>query len=74
MSIYFESDFKNLRSLEVCGGGLTDVGVKNIKDLVSLTLLNLSQNSHLTDKSLESISGMDISKYSTVFFSFLFFF
>uniref|UniRef100_A0A3Q7FUZ9 F-box domain-containing protein n=1 Tax=Solanum lycopersicum TaxID=4081 RepID=A0A3Q7FUZ9_SOLLC len=51
-------DFKNLRSLEICGGGLTDAGVKNIKDLTSLTLLNLSQNSHLTDKSLEVISGL----------------
>lgn len=51
-------DFKNLRSLEICGGGLTDAGVKNIKDLTSLTLLNLSQNSHLTDKSLEVISGI----------------
>ena len=50
--------FKKLRSLEICGGGLTDAGVKNIKDLTSLTLLNLSQNSLLTDKSLESISGM----------------
>lgn len=50
--------FKNLRSLEICGGGLTDAGVKNIKDLTSLTLLNLSQNSHLTDKSLEVISGL----------------
>lgn len=49
--------FKNLRSLEVCGGGLTDAGVKNIKDLSSLTMLNLSQNHHLTDRTLELISG-----------------
>lgn len=59
-------DFKNLRSLEICGGGLTDAGVKNIKDLTSLTLLNLSQNSHLTDKSLEAISG--IVAFFCVFF------
>lgn len=50
--------FKSLQSLEIYGGGLTDTGVKNIKDLASLTLLKLSQNDHLTDKSLESISGM----------------
>lgn len=50
--------FKKLRSLEICGGGLTDAGVKNIKELTSLTLLNLSQNNLLTDKSLESISGI----------------
>lgn len=50
-------DLKNLQSLEICGGGLTDTGVKNIKDLSSLTLLNLSQNSHLTDRALELISG-----------------
>lgn len=51
-------DFKNLRSLEICGGGLTDAGVKNIKDLSSLSLLNLSQNCNLTDKTLEMISGI----------------
>ncbi|THG01197.1 hypothetical protein TEA_018431 [Camellia sinensis var. sinensis] len=51
-------NFKNLRSLEICGGGLTDAGVKNIKDLSSLTVLNLSQNGNLTDKSLEMISGL----------------
>lgn len=54
------TDLKKLQSLEICGGGLTDAGVKNIKDLSSLTLLNLSQNSNLTDKTLELISG----KYS----------
>lgn len=51
------SGFKNLLSLEICGGGLTDAGVKNIKDLTSLTLLNLSQNCNLTDKTLELVSG-----------------
>lgn len=51
------SDFKNLRSLEICGGGLTDAGVKNIKDLTTLRRLNLSQNCNLTDKTLELISG-----------------
>lgn len=53
-----KSDFKNLQSLEICGGGLTDAGVKNIKDLTCLTVLNLSQNCNLTDKSLELISGI----------------
>ncbi|KAL0010776.1 hypothetical protein SO802_005884 [Lithocarpus litseifolius] len=51
-------NFKNLRSLEICGGGLTDTGVKNIKNLSYLRLLNLSQNSNLTDKTLELISGL----------------
>lgn len=55
------SDFKNLQSLEVCGGLITDNGVKNIKDLNSLTLLNLSQNGNLTDKTLELISGNSYS-------------
>jgi hypothetical protein len=36
---------------------MTDAGVKNIKDLKALTLLNLSQNVNLTDKTLELISG-----------------
>lgn len=53
----YDSGLKNLRSLEICGGRLTDAGVKNIKDLSSLTLLNLSQNCNLTDKTLELISG-----------------
>lgn len=55
------SDFKNLQSLEVCGGLITDAGVKNIKDLKALTLLNLSQNGNLTDKSLELISRMSFA-------------
>lgn len=52
-----DSDLKKLQSLEICGGGLTDAGMKNIKDLSSLTLLNLSQNCNLTDKTLELVSG-----------------
>lgn len=54
-------DFKNLQTLEICGGGLTDAGVLNIKGLASLTLLNLSQNCNLTDKTLEMISGIKFS-------------
>lgn len=56
-SLCGETEFKNLRSLEICGGALTDAGVKNIKELSSLVCLNLSQNSNLTDKTLELISG-----------------
>ena len=51
-----------MRSLEICGGGLTDAGVKNIKDLSSLSLLNLSQNCNLTDKTLEMISGIAVTR------------
>ncbi|KAI6672017.1 hypothetical protein NL676_006902 [Syzygium grande] len=51
-------NLKKLQSLEICGGGLTDAGMKNIKDLSSLTLLNLSQNCNLTDKTLELVSGL----------------
>jgi hypothetical protein len=32
--------------------------VKNIKDLTSLTSLNLSQNSRITDNALHHLSGM----------------
>lgn len=53
-----QTGFKNLQSLEICGGGLTDAGVKNIKDLAPLKLLNLSQNHNLSEKSLEMISGL----------------
>lgn len=69
-SVYGETEFKNLRSLEICGGGLTDTGVKNIKELSSLVCLNLSQNSNLTDKTLELISGTS----ADLCFSVLFFF
>lgn len=61
------TDLKNLRSLEICGGGLTDAGVKNIKDLSSLSLLNLSQNCNLTDKTLEMISGIAVTLYFVIF-------
>ena len=61
--LFDEADFKNLRSLEICGGGLTDTGVKNIKNLSSLMLLNLSQNSNLTDKTLELISGISMNLF-----------
>lgn len=68
--VYGETEFKNLRSLEICGGVLTDAGVKNIKELSSLVCLNLSQNSNLTDKTLELISGTS----ADLCFSVLFFF
>jgi hypothetical protein len=47
--------------LELCGGSITDAGVKNIKDLTSMMSLNLSQNSHLTDGALEFILGISLS-------------
>lgn len=61
-TIYGTPGFKNLKSLEVCGGFITDAGVKNIKDLKALTLLNLSQNVNLTDKTLEMISGTPLTR------------
>jgi len=57
-SNFFEIRLQKSSVLEICGGGITDAGVKNIKELSSLTLLNLSQNRSLTDKSLEFISGI----------------
>lgn len=51
------SDFKKLQSLELCGGGISDSGVKNLKDLTAMTSLNLSQNFLLTDHALEFLSG-----------------
>jgi hypothetical protein len=52
-----KTDFKQLQTLELCGGGNTDAGVRNIKDLTSLTSLNLSQNMRLTDNALQYLSG-----------------
>lgn len=57
MCINISSDFRNLQSLDLCGGALTDAGVENIKDLSSLMFLNLSQNRNSTDKTLELLSG-----------------
>lgn len=51
------TDFKNLQTLELCGGGISDAGVRSIKDLTLLTSLNLSQNMRLTDNALPFISG-----------------
>ncbi|XLU57887.1 hypothetical protein S245_052535, partial [Arachis hypogaea] len=50
--IPIEVSFKNLQFLEICGRRLTDGGVKHIKEMTSLTQLNLSQNCNLTDKTL----------------------
>jgi hypothetical protein len=55
--VNWKADFKKLQTLELCGGGITDVGVKNIKDLTSLTSLNLSQNGRITDNALQHLSG-----------------
>lgn len=57
--------------MEICGGVLTDAGVKNIKELSSLVCLNLSQNSNLTDKTLELISGTSADLCFSVLFFFL---
>lgn len=46
------------RFFELYGVSIIDADVKNIKDLISLTLLDLSQNSNLTGKTLELVSGL----------------
>lgn len=61
--VHVSSDFKNLRSLDLCGGRLTDAGVKNMKDLSSLMFLNLSQNLKLTNTALEYLSGNFLNIY-----------
>jgi hypothetical protein len=58
------ADFKNLQTLELCGGGITDAGVRSIKDLTSLTSLNLSQNPRLTDNALQYLSGINSNQLS----------
>lgn len=64
MCMIVSSDFRNLQSLDLCGGTLTDTGVENIKDLSYLMFLNLSQNRNLTDKTLELLSGTFIYSIS----------
>ncbi|KAL4314972.1 hypothetical protein AHAS_Ahas15G0138500 [Arachis hypogaea] len=56
--MFFDAAFKKLQFLKICGRGLTDGGVKHIKEMTSLTQLNLSQNCNLTDKTLKLLSGM----------------
>ena len=61
------ADFKNLQTLELCGGGITDAGVRSIKDLTSLTSLNLSQNPRLTDNALQYLSGSKFQPVAKLF-------
>lgn len=48
--------FSNLKSLEVCGGGVTDVGVRYIsRSMALLESLNLANNHRISDEAMPSI-------------------
>ncbi|GLI70788.1 hypothetical protein VaNZ11_015655 [Volvox africanus] len=47
----------NLRTLECCGGLLTDLGAVHLARLTALTCLNLSQNPRLGDAGVQSLAG-----------------
>ena len=66
-----KADFKNLQSLEICDGFLTDDEMDIIKGLTSLELLNLSNDAFLRDMTLESISGVAIKIQSIDYSSLL---
>ncbi|GIL60223.1 hypothetical protein Vafri_14808 [Volvox africanus] len=51
------SHLKNLRTLECCGGLLTDLGAVHLARLTALTCLNLSQNPRLGDAGVQSLAG-----------------
>eukprot|EP00736_Rhodelphis_marinus_P006341 Rmarinus@m.29668 len=52
----------NLRKLEVCGGLLTDVGMRTLGRMTTLTFLNITQNFRVTDlgvKYLARLKGLE---------------
>ncbi|CAI5959135.1 unnamed protein product, partial [Closterium sp. NIES-64] len=50
--------FKKLRVLEVCGGGITDKGVKELASLPQLASLNVSQNQRISDTGVKALAAL----------------
>jgi hypothetical protein len=48
----------DLTSLDICGGLITDAGLKALKDLIALKRLNLSQNEGITSDGVAHLSGL----------------
>ena len=52
------SKIKSLRSLELCGGGVGDLGCAHIATLSNLTSLNLSQNEGVTNRGAACLAAL----------------
>lgn len=52
------SKIKTLTSLELCGGGVGDLGCVHIATISSLTSLNLSQNESITNRGAASLAAL----------------
>jgi hypothetical protein len=50
----------NLRHIEICGGGLSDVGVEVLAGLSELRTMNLSQNGGITFRSAELLGALSV--------------
>ena len=52
------SKIKTLTSLELCGGGVADLGCAHLATLSNLTSLNLSQNESITNRGAASLAAL----------------
>ena len=50
----------NLRHIEICGGGLSDEGVRVLSGLPELRTMNLSQNGGVTDRSVPLLADLPV--------------
>ena len=50
--------FRRLERLEICGGGISDEGVKELIWLTGLQHLSLAQNARITDRASLFLSGL----------------
>jgi hypothetical protein len=49
---------KSLESLEICGGGISDIGCTILATLDNLTVLNLSQNDRITNRGAAALAAL----------------
>ena len=56
----FLGKLHNLRHIEICGGGLSDEGVRVLAELSELRCMNISQNGGVTDRSVPLLAGLPV--------------
>ncbi len=57
-SCAYLSKIKTLTSLELCGGGVGDLGCAHLATIYNLTSLNLSQNERITNRGAASLATL----------------
>ena len=57
-SCAYLSKIKTLTSLELCGGGVADLGCAHLATIYNLTSLNLSQNERITNRGAASLAAL----------------